>query len=533
MTVAPDATPPYRGVGLEKQYGGVAALRGVDFEVYAGEVHAIVGANGAGKSTLMKILAGVETPTRGHLSLGAESVSFANARDADRAGIAMVSQEFSLFPTLDVLHNLFVPSEPTRGGLVDRRGMRREAQAAMATVGLDVPLTRPAGELRLGDQQLLEVARAVRKRPRVLILDEPTSALNAVETARLLRVTRELRALGVGIVFVSHFLDDVLQVADVVTVIRDGRVVSRRVPSGATDVSQTVAAMLGGEPPARTSRTPSATLPHTAPESASPAASVTLAGVSLGSRLKDLSLTVRAGEIVGLAGLDGSGVEDVFALLFGQRRGHTGVVRLHDGAGAPRSIARAVRRGVALVPADRRKLGLLTGRSVWENLSLVRITRQRRGPLLVRRAALKRRAAARGQAMNLRTDSVATSVDHLSGGNQQKVVFGKWLEAEPAVLLLDDPTRGVDIRSRADMHDLIHRAAATGLITLFSSSDLEEYSMLCDRVVVLYRGRAVAEVTGEAINDHNLLTLVSSGNSDPPVAPSSVLAAGSTTTSRG
>jgi ABC-type sugar transport system ATPase subunit len=507
------AEPLYRAEGIDKYYGGAVALKGVDFELRAGEVHALVGANGAGKSTLMKILAGTAKPTRGTVSLDDERVTFSSAGEAERAGVAMVSQELSVYPTIDVLHNLFIPREPTRGGLISRQRMRADASEVLERVGLTIPLEREAAELRLAEQQLLEIARALLRRPRVLILDEPTSALNVVETQRLLDVVRQLRSGGVTVIYVSHFLEDVMVVADVITVLRDGEVVAARVPVADTDIERMVGEMLGetaltelAAPPAKRS----------AQQTERDGAAVRLEGVSVQRRLSNVSLSARPGEIVGLAGLDGSGPGAVFELLFGRVRSDSGTVVMQDGGSSPSSPMAAVRRGVAFVPADRRRLGLMTGKSIWENVGLARLTQAGRGPRLMRPHELRQRALARGAQVGLQMTSTEMLVDELSGGNQQKVVFAKWLEADPSVLLLDDPTRGVDVGARADMHEIVRTAANAGRITLFYSSDVAEYVMLCDRVIVFHRGRAVDELTGDAIQHNTLLTLINGGRLTPP-----------------
>jgi ABC-type sugar transport system ATPase subunit len=495
----------YVATNVSKHYGGVRALDGVDVEIRPGEIQGLLGANGAGKSTLVKILVGAEEPTSGRLTLNGEPVRFANVGQAVANGVGIVSQELNLFPDLDVLANLFLRREPRYGGvLLNRREMARRARPVLQAVGLDVRLSRPVGTLRLAERQLVEIARALLDEPRYLFLDEPTSALQASETRRLLDVTRALRERGVAVVFVSHLLEDVFSICDTITVIRNGRLVVGGRLRSETSIHEVVSQMLGDVESLRRA------IPHREPVGTN-GASLKLRGVSVRSALRPLDLEAKAGEVVGLAGLEGSGPHVVFDVLFGRRRPQTGTVSLPGGKPAPRTTWGAVRTGIALVPADRKRLGVMLAKPVHENVSLVSAGPLRRMGFILRTSAMVARARAWGDQLQITMSSPRARVGELSGGNQQKVVFAKWLDADPQVVLLDDPTRGVDVGARVEMHSIIGEMAERRRIVLIISSDLEELADVCDRVVVFFQGQAVGEIPRERLSEHRLLEAINTG----------------------
>ncbi len=500
------ASPPAIAVaGLRKAYGGIQALVGVDLAVEAGIVHAVVGENGAGKSTLMKILAGAVHQDAGEVHIDGQEARLGSPADARRLGVGIVYQELSLFPDLSILANLFPDKQPTRFGLVDRAAMRRRAQPVLARIGLDVDPDTVVGGLGIGERQLVELSRLLIERPRVLILDEPNSALNEAETRRLFGILRELSADGITIIYVSHRLEEVFDIADRITVMRNGGVVLT-VDRAAATMGQIVVAMVGTSPdalfPARPERQPRT--------EASPI-SLQVSGLSVGSELHEVSFQVHPGEIIGLAGLEGSGVASLLGVLFGTRRARAGEIVFSDGRGAPPSPTAAARRGISLVPADRRHQGLMLDASIAMNTSQVAV-----GALHARRPWLDRRAmgaAARRQidGLRIRADGPSTIVGRLSGGNQQKVVVGKWLEIAPTVFLLDDPTRGVDVGAKREIYRLIRELADSGRTVLFRSTELPELVGLADRILVLHRGRLTAEVAGGTIDDSDLLHAINTG----------------------
>jgi ABC-type sugar transport system ATPase subunit len=503
----------YVASGIDKRYGGVTALSGVDLELHSGEIHSLVGANGAGKSTLMKILAGAERPTAGHMALAGSEVEFSSVRQASAAGVAIVSQELSLFPHLTVLANLFLLREPRRRGVVDRGAMRARARPVTHAIGLDVPLDTRVGDLRLGERQLVEIARALIDEPRVLILDEPTASLVPGEVDRLHTVIRRLRDHGVAVVYVSHFLEDVFAISDAITVVRDGLIVCSRVAPSATTVAGVVEAMLGAPPPERVARMRRA-------GDSNIGGGVALRGVCRGRSLLGVDLSVERGEIVGLAGLDGSGVSTVFDVLFGVARPDAGEVMLPDGGAVPGSIAAAVRRGVALVPADRKATGLMLDKPIVDNITNVSAIALGRAGFRLSRTVLRRRAHGWRERLGIRTPTVAAPANTLSGGNQQKVVFAKWLDADAGVYLLDDPTRGVDIGAKQEVHDVIRSLADKGAVIIVSSSDPDELAELADRVVVFFRGRVAATLAGDDLTEHALLEAMNTGIAPAPAAAS-------------
>ncbi|MET7475325.1 sugar ABC transporter ATP-binding protein [Streptomyces sp. NPDC005648] len=501
--------------GVHRSYGGVVALRPTDFAVAPGTVHALLGENGAGKSTLVKILAGAVEPDGGRILLDGDEVRFRDTSDAARHGVAVVSQELNLFPDLDVLANLFTKRERLRRGvLFDRRAMAAQAGPVLAELGLDVPLRAPVGELTLAQRQLVEIAKALLTEPRVLILDEPTSALDDHGSRRLLDVLDVLRRRQVAVVFVSHLLEEVMHLSDRVTVLRDGEVVLAGADRAGLTIDGIVRAMLGDRLLAEEAAARQDPGPGPAPAAVSvsapdpdPAASLEVHGVTVPGVLDGVGLTARAGEIVGLAGVAGAGHQTLLEVVSGVRSPSAATLRLPGQAVAgapPHGLRQAVRRGVAVVSGDRR-LGLMPDKPIWQNIAQVRSVALARDGAVVRRSELRRRAADRVARLAVRTSGVEQAAGLLSGGNQQKVVLAKWLEASPSTLLLDDPTRGVDVGAKAEMHELI-RSACQDAVVLLCSTDLDELVSLCHRVLVFRHGRVAAELSGPELTRHRLLT---------------------------
>jgi ABC-type sugar transport system ATPase subunit len=489
----------YQAQRIRKRFGGVTALDGVDFALEPASVHALLGENGAGKSTLVRILAGALAPDAGKLILNGKPVVLDSTREAAGLGVAVVSQELNVFPDLDVLANLFLTREPRRGVLVDRAEMARRATPVLEELEFDRPLRTVLRDLTLAERQLVEIARALLDEPSVLILDEPTSALPVDRAEHLLGIVDRLRRRGVAVLYVSHLIAEVMLIADRVTVLRDGQVVlsEQRTALSARDI---VGAMVGSveERPAPV-RKP-------AGDAALVIEDLTVPGV-----LDGVTLSARRGEIVGCAGKIGSGHSGVLEVVAGMRTVVRGKVRLPSGKHGPRNLRAAVRAGVALVPGDRARIGLMLDKPLWDNMSQVSSgALGRYGPVPGRRRLV---AAAREliERLRIRTDSVNAPAGRLSGGNQQKVVFAKWLAAEPDVVLLDDPTRGVDVGAKADMHEIIRELAAAGRVVLISSTDPDELVELCDRVAVFYRGRLCAELSGAELTQPALLHAMATG----------------------
>lgn len=483
--------------GVTKEFPGVRALDDVSFMLHAGEVHALCGENGAGKSTLLKILSGVYAhgTFRGTLLADGQSIALAGIRDAERHGIALIAQELALVSELSIEENLVLGREPVRAGRIDRAAMRAQASAALARVALDVDPAQSVATLGVGQRQLLEIARALAKEARVLVLDEPTAALPEQDALRLLELLRGLRERGTGILYVSHRLDEVFAIADRVTVLRDGRVVGS---AAARDTSRdrTIALMVGrdvaaGEPPA----------PVTSAQVALDVRDWTLADPHRAGRLalEHVSFAVRAGEVLGVAGLVGAGRSALLASIAGAAQSAVrGTLRV--GGELPRapfgSPAEAIAAGVMRVSEDRRRDGLVPEASIEDNLALATLGRFARGPWLDTNARA-RACREQADALDLRPRDLGVAVGTLSGGNQQKVVLGRWLLAGPRVLLLDEPTRGIDVGARAALHGWIARLTAQGLGVLLVSSDLPELLALSHRVIVLNQGRLAAQFAGD------------------------------------
>ncbi len=485
---------------LTKRYGGVVALAGMDLTVERGTVHAVVGENGAGKSTLMKILAGAVRPDSGTIKVAGETVTLESPNAARKRGIGIVYQELSLFPERSVLANLYINREPSTFGVVSTRVMEAESRDLLERLGLHVDVHAPVGRLTIGERQLVELARVLLEEPQLIILDEPNSALNERETQRLFAVLRQLSARGHTMLYVSHRLEEVFAISDRVTITRNGRDVLTKDRADLT-IPEVIEGMIGVQHDAM--------FPPPLPVVAGRAEEhIVIKGLS-GGPLKNIDLSARSGEVVGLAGLEGSGVSALLAILFGTQKAHAGDVTFPDAKGLPRSPTDAARRGVCLVPADRRRNGLMLEKSILFNISQVFVGAQTGGSWLFRNGPAYVRAQRQIDNLKIKARSPWTLANQLSGGNQQKVVIGKWLEIGPKVFLLDDPTRGVDVGAKREIYGLIRRMSADGGIVLFSSTELPELVGLCDRIVVFYQGRIAGELSG--VDDHTLLHVINTG----------------------
>jgi ABC-type sugar transport system ATPase subunit len=492
---------------LTKRYGGVVALAGMNLTVQSGTVHAVVGENGAGKSTLMKILAGAVHPDGGTIRIAGETVTLDSPNAARKRGIGIVYQELSLFPERSVLANLYVNREPSTFGIVSRRKMEADSRDLLHRLGLQVDVHAPVGVLTIGEWQLVELARVLLEEPQLIILDEPNSALNERETQRLFAVLRSLRERGHTMLYVSHRLEEVFEISDRVTITRNGRDVLTRDRADLT-IPEVIEGMIGVQHDAMFP-------PPLPPKPGRPEERIVIKGLA-GGALKGIDLSAGAGEVIGLAGLEGSGASALLAILFGTEKARAGEVTFPDRKGLPRSPTQAARRGVCLVPADRRRNGLMLEKSILFNISQVVVGAQTGGSWLFRNGPAYARAQRQIDNLKIKARSPWTLANQLSGGNQQKVVIGKWLEIGPKVFLLDDPTRGVDVGAKREIYTLIRRMAADGGIVLFSSTELPELVGLCDRIIVFYQGRIAAELEG--VDDHTLLHVINTG--EPPAAAS-------------
>lgn len=502
MNILPDTLD---AIGISKSYGGIAALKGVDFHVRAGTVHALLGENGAGKSTLVKVLVGITTPDSGTIQLDGRRVRFSSTADAANQGVAVVSQELNLFPELDVLANLFLMREPRRGPFIARDRMIELAAPVMEEIGMNVNPRASVSTLTLEQRQLLEIARALMINPRVLILDEPTSALHINQTERLHNVLRALRQRNVAVVYVSHILEDVLNLCDEVTILRDGERVLDAAPTSGLGIDEIVHAMLGEKKPQPAHQ--QVTHKRYSPTHDA----LRFVNVSVPGRLDSVSFEAPAGSIVGVVGLADSGHRDALAAAAGLLPTSSGQIWLPNGARVHPHRRAAVQQGVALVPGDRRRIGLTLDAPLWENMAQVRSVALGRDGSLIRPHVLRRRAQVRLSQLSIRASSVNQDAGRLSGGNQQKVVFAKWLEANPAVLLLDDPTRGIDIGAKAEIYALMRDLARQGVVQVLASTDLAELATVCDSVLVFFGGRICAKLDAESLNAHTILEVMNTG----------------------
>ena len=415
----------------------------------------------------------------------------------------MVHQELALFPDLTVLANLFIGNEIVRGGRMDMRAMELAARPWMDRLDLRFPSDTPVGTLSIGERQLVEICRALIQRPQILILDEPNSALSEGETNRLFGILEILRDEGLTLLYISHRLKEVLRISDVVTVMRNGKVV-RTDPVMALDVPILVEAMLGRKQgdhyPSRAGRAPSK------------GKSLEIRNVSVCGRLNDVSLTARPGEVIGFAGLEGSGIQTLFGIVFGNRTPNSGAITYPDGAPGPRTVNDAVRRGACLVPSDRRKLGLMMERTFIDNVRQICIGVLPEAPFFPGIARARRDAERMRRLLQIKLSSIEQRPAQLSGGNQQKVVLAKWLVVDPTLFILDDPTRGIDIGAKREIFDLIDTIARDGGIVLFHSTEMSELAGVADRVLVFYGGRIVGEVRGAQIDEEALLHYINTGD---------------------
>jgi ribose transport system ATP-binding protein len=509
----PIRRPFLRLEGVTKRYGGVTALANVDFACSLGAIHAVVGENGAGKSSLMKIVAGVIRPDEGRIYLDDTLVHFVSPADATRREIACIFQELSLLPDLSVADNISIASPPKRFGLIDRRRQRERAAEVLREIGCpDIHPSERVKDLPLSRQQMVEIAKALVRQPRLIIMDEATSALTAKDVEQLYKVIRQLRDRGLAILYISHRMHEIAALADTCSVFRNGRHIDT-FPMAARTAAEIVPLMIGREVsrayPAKPSLEGLANAPSDAVnvEAASSVPAFETVSLSWERVLNGISLAVEKGEIVGLGGLDGQGQSELLLALFGVLRGVDGKVLIN---GKPTSIghprqAKSTKNRMALIPEDRKTQGLLLAMSIRDNLVMAAASGlSNRGVI---DSAKERTAIVEAvEKLQIKLNDLDAPVRTLSGGNQQKVVIGKWLMKEPRILLLNDPTRGIDVGTKQEMYRLMRELAQSGIAILFYSTDYEELIGMCDRVVVCYGGKLIRELKGAELNDHNLIS---------------------------
>ncbi len=488
--------------GMGKAFAGTWVLRDVDLTLEAGQIHALVGENGAGKSTLIKLLGGVYRPDGGEIVLRGRIVRFGSPRQAEEQGIAIIHQELALIPHLSVAENIFLGREPvTATGVIDRVRLNRAAEALLAAkLGLTLDVTQAVGGLPIGVQQMVEIAKALSREASVLVMDEPTSALSDADTRRLFEVVRQLREAGVAIVYISHKMDEIYALADRITVLRDGRHVGTATPKELPR-DRLVHWMVG--------RPVNQFFPKH--EARRGSEQLAVAGLALHAPdrghwlLRDVSLHVRAGEILGLAGLMGSGASELLAAIYGSHDpSASGEIRIAGRCVARPTPADSLRRGVAFLTNDRKANGLVLPMSVLQNISLATLQQCRRYGWLDGGAEV-RWALPLIQRLRLQAPALDAEVATLSGGNQQKVILARWLLTRPRVLLLDEPTRGIDVGAKADIYELLNELTRAGVAIILITSELPELLALADRIVVMHRGRVTEELTRSAATQERIM----------------------------
>lgn len=484
---------------LSKSFPGVRALHDVQFELMAGEVHALMGENGAGKSTLMKILAGVYTRDSGEILVGGEPAEFLSPRDAQAAGVGIIHQELQLMNHLTVAQNIFIGREP-RGRLglfLDEDKLNIAAREILSRMHVNLDPRAMVGELTVASQQMVEIAKALSFDSRVLIMDEPTSALNDAEIAELFRIIRELKGRGVGIVYISHKMDELKQIADRVTVLRDGEYVAT-VDAANTTVEAIIGMMVG--------RTLSDATPA-ARDAAQGETALEVRHLNAGPLVRDVSFTLRQGEILGFAGLMGAGRTEVARAVFGADPVESGEIFVKGAKASIKNPGDAVAHGIGYLSEDRKRFGLATGMDVESNIVMSNLRNFLSLNFFLRRARMRRRASHFINLLAIRTPSASQEVRLLSGGNQQKIVIAKWLERDCDVLFFDEPTRGIDVGAKSEIYKLLRKLAEEGKAIVMISSELPEILRMSDRIVVMCEGRITGELSAKEATQERIMHL--------------------------
>lgn len=481
-------------IGVSKIFGNSTVVDNVSVTVKPGQVHVLLGENGAGKSTVIKMMSGIYQPDKGHIEINGEPVRIANVDAARRAGIAVIHQELNLVPELSIMENLFLGNLPRKAGFIDRATMRVQAEQALRVIGLEEDVHRPMGELGVAHQQMVEIAKALMQHASVLILDEPTAALTHRECEQLFAIMEDLKHQGVAMVFISHHLDEIARIGDVVTVLRDGKYIAT--VDAHVDEDELVRLMVGRD----------ITDQYPKGERHAGKTLLEIKGLTRKGYIDNVSFNVHAGEVVGLAGLVGAGRTEVLRAIFGVDSYDSGSVYV-DGKELKKSdIASSINSGLGLVPEDRRTQGLILGASVADNLGLATLVPTAHAGFADLQGQRKREMET-AKTLRIRMAGIDQLAGSLSGGNQQKIVFGKWSMANVKVLLLDEPTRGVDVGARVEIYELINDIVAQGGAVLMASSDLPEVLGMSDRVLVMSNGRLSGELSSSEATQERVMAL--------------------------
>ncbi|NKM23863.1 sugar ABC transporter ATP-binding protein [Rhizobium laguerreae] len=490
--------PLFRMEGISKRYGGAVALKDADIAIRPGAIHAVLGENGAGKSTLIKIMAGVVAPDEGRMLLDGKEIAFASPAAANAAGIVCVFQELSLIPDLSVADNIVISNPPLKFGMIDRRRQRRIAEEALARAGAsDIHPSALVKDLPLSRRQMVEIAKALARKPRLMILDEATSALTQSDVEKVFAVLKRLRAEGMALIYISHRMHEIAQLADECTVFRNGRSIESY-PAGTKTDQQVVELMIGREY--------SNVFPPKPAHRGEVKPVLSCRDLSWGDRLSGITFDIKPGEIIGVGGLDGQGQRELLLALFGVLRDVKGEVVIDGRPVTLKSPRDAKSDGIsmALIPEDRKTEGLMLPMTVRENLSIAALDRVSRNGV-IDRAAERREIDDLFKLLAIKAATIDMPVAALSGGNQQKVVIAKWLMNRPRIILLNDPTRGIDVGTKQEIYLLLRKLADAGAAIIFYSTDYDELIGCCDRVLVMYDGSIIRELEGAEINEHELI----------------------------
>lgn len=483
-----------RLAAITKNFGGVRALRGVNFGVQSGEVHGLVGENGAGKSTLMRVLGGEMAPSSGEVSIAGNPVDFRGPREARAHGIAIIHQELALAPDLSVAENIFLGE---LSGVIAWGALRRRASELIASLGFDIDPALRAGALTVAHQQVVEIAKALSRKIKIIVFDEPTAVLSAQDAKRLHEIIARLRSEGVGVVYISHRLEEVLSIADRVTVMKDGQIVATQPVDGLT-IDEMIRMMVG--------RPMSALFPEKG-ERRIGEERLVVRNLHAGRLVRDISFSVRAGEILGLGGLVGSGRSEVARVIFGADRLDSGAILLNGVERKIRSPSEAVRAGICLVPEDRKAQGVVLDAPIRVNATMAKLSTVVNRLGFIRKGVERKIVTDLGASLKLKASRIDALVSSLSGGNQQKVVLAKWFLADGDVVILDEPTRGVDVGAKSEIYGIILRLAEEGKAVMVISSEHQELFGLCDRILVMGEGRLRGELTPADYSEEKLLSL--------------------------
>ena len=498
--------PLLRMTGISKRFPGVQALDNVDFEVAPGEIHALLGENGAGKSTLLKILSGAQKPDAGTIAFAGEEIALASPHDAQKLGIVTIYQEFTLAPNMTIAENVFIGREPGPRPFINWRRMAADTRAITERLGLEVRPMALVRDLSVAEQQMVEIARALSMRSRLIVMDEPTSALSSSEVRKLFRIVRDLKREGLSIIFVTHRLEEVRELCDRYTVLRDGRLVgSGKVAD--TTIDGIIRSMVGREV--------SALFAHREAAEPGPVA-LEVSGLTRRGNaqdphavvLEDVSLSVRCGEILGIAGLVGAGRTETARAIFGADPFDAGTIRVDGAPVAIGSPEDAIRHGIGLVPEDRKQQALFLALAVRVNLTMAALGQLRKWRFFVDEGAERTMVEQYRRALNIRMAGPEQLVVNLSGGNQQKVVLARWLALRPKVLIVDEPTRGIDVGAKVEVHNLLFEMAGSGIAIIAISSELPEILAISDRIVTMREGRVTGEVRRDAATEEMLLAMM-------------------------